>query len=241
MLRTEVAVMSSPGEPWNGRARVSQLGKPLWDCLHDHTSLSVLEYLIQFLTAKDALPLLQFWFSVASFKNALPSSVLPPNNSETVTESGTLSLVQSGFEVNDTRTLKPQQATTSAIITGADTISVVPTALPNSVIQSRSPTTFSASCDSSNGADQSAPMKTELVEVNQFSGCSQEDIKSFRASVNGVRGRGGMEGAVSKKRPNSEFQRTPPDITRQTSLSKSAFTFINNFLYIAHIATNNTL
>lgn len=227
--------MSSPAEPWNGKTRVSQLSKPLWDCLHDHTSLSVLEYLIQFLAAKDALHLLQFWFSVASFKKALASSVLPPNN---VTESDTLSLVQSGFEVNVIRTLKPQQVTTSAITTGADTITVVPTALPNSV---RSSTTFSASCDSSNGAGQSSPMTTELVEVNQSSGCSQEDIKAFSTSVNGVRGRVGREDEVSKKMSNMECHRKPPDITRQTSISKSAFISINNCVYIPHITTNNTL
>ena len=233
--------MSSPAEPWNGKARVSQLSKPLWDCLHDHTSLSVLEYFIQFLAAKDALHLLQFWFSVASFKNALPSSVLPPNNSETVTESGTLSQVQSGFEVKDTRTLKPQQVTTSSITTGAHTITVVPTVLPNSVVQSRSPTPFSASCDPSNGAGQSAPMTTELVEVNQSSGFSQEGIKAFSTSMNGVRGRVGREDEVSKKMSNIECQRKPPDITRQTSLSKSAFTSISNCVYIPHITTNNTL
>lgn len=208
-------VMSSPRGPWKAKARVSQLCKPLWNCLHEHTTLSVLEYLVQFLSAKDALHFLQFWFSVASFKNALPTSVLPPNSSVTVTESDTLSLVQS--EINDTRTLNPHHATTSAIRTGA--IAVVPTPLPNSTIQNRKPTSlFSASCDSSSGACQSAPMTTE-----QSSGCSQEDIKAFSTSVNGVRGREGREDAVGKKGLNSECQRKAPDITRQTSLSKSAF------------------
>ena len=58
------------------RERVSQLCKPLWECLNapDSSPLSVLEYFIQFMAARDALHLLQFWFSVASFRNAASSS-----------------------------------------------------------------------------------------------------------------------------------------------------------------------
>ena len=54
-----------------GRSRVSKLSQPLWSCLHsDQSPLSVLEYLIQFMAAREALHLLQFWFSVASFEKA---------------------------------------------------------------------------------------------------------------------------------------------------------------------------
>ena len=59
------------------RERVSQLCKPLWECLNAPDSshpLSVLEYFIQFMAARDALHLLQFWFSVASLRNAASSS-----------------------------------------------------------------------------------------------------------------------------------------------------------------------
>jgi hypothetical protein len=63
-----------------GKRRVSRLCQPLLNCLHsDQSPLSVLEYLIQFMAARDALHLLQFWFSVTSFRNAAPTSLTDSN------------------------------------------------------------------------------------------------------------------------------------------------------------------
>ena len=63
-----------------GKGRVSRLCQPLLNCLHsDQSPLSVLEYLIQFMAARDALHLLQFWFSVTSFRNATPTSLTDSN------------------------------------------------------------------------------------------------------------------------------------------------------------------
>ena len=61
--------------------RVSQLCKPLWDILHDQTPLSVLEYLVQFMDTRNSLHLLQFWFSVASFRKATSSGLSGANKS----------------------------------------------------------------------------------------------------------------------------------------------------------------
>ena len=65
-----------------GVKRVSQFCKPLWDCLNtsDQSPLSMLEYFIQFMAARNALHLLQFWFSVASFRGATPSLTRPGNS-----------------------------------------------------------------------------------------------------------------------------------------------------------------
>ena len=57
-------------------SRTSQLCKPLAAILKDTeagSTLSVLEYFIQYMEEKDALHLLQFWFAVESFKTATPS------------------------------------------------------------------------------------------------------------------------------------------------------------------------
>ena len=53
--------------------KVSQFRKPLGSILHDRGPLSTLEYWIQFLISRNGLHLLQFWFSVDSFKNASSS------------------------------------------------------------------------------------------------------------------------------------------------------------------------
>ena len=53
--------------------RTSQLCKPLSAILKDSGTLSVLDYFIQFMESEGALHLLQFWFAVESFKNAISS------------------------------------------------------------------------------------------------------------------------------------------------------------------------
>ena len=50
--------------------RVSQLCKPLDHILHDTSPLSLLEYFIQYMESAEGLDLVQFWFSVESFKHA---------------------------------------------------------------------------------------------------------------------------------------------------------------------------
>ena len=55
---------------WTSEARMSQLCKPLSAVLRDTSSLSMLEYFIQFMESIGALHLVQFWLSVESFKSA---------------------------------------------------------------------------------------------------------------------------------------------------------------------------
>jgi len=55
---------------WTSEARMSQLCKPLSAVLQDTSSLSMLEYFIQFMESIGALYLVQFWLSVESFKSA---------------------------------------------------------------------------------------------------------------------------------------------------------------------------
>ena len=55
---------------WTSEARTSQLCKPLSAVLQDTSSLSMLEYFIQFMESVGGLHLVQFWLSVESFKSA---------------------------------------------------------------------------------------------------------------------------------------------------------------------------
>ena len=55
---------------WTSEARTSQLCKPLSAVLRDTSSLSMLEYFIQFMESVGSLHLVQFWLSVESFKSA---------------------------------------------------------------------------------------------------------------------------------------------------------------------------
>ena len=55
---------------WTSEAQTSQLCKPLSAVLRDTSSLSMLEYFIQFMESVGSLHLVQFWLSVESFKSA---------------------------------------------------------------------------------------------------------------------------------------------------------------------------
>ena len=55
---------------WTSEARTSQLCKPLSAVLRDTSSLSMLEYFVQFMESVGSLHLVQFWLSVESFKSA---------------------------------------------------------------------------------------------------------------------------------------------------------------------------
>lgn len=212
--------------------RVSQLCKPLWNCLHEQTPLSILEYLIQFMAARDALHLLQFWFSVTSFKNAIPSSAMAPSHSnmpETVSEL----LVQgskSRCGTIDTRTLQSQQASVKdnnvLTVTGSGAISLQPTTLPTALDSSSRITSVSTSYHrSTTDASQSVPVS---VEVKQSGGCGD----STCGNMNGVSGGKEIEGedCVVVGRGNQvsmcgQRKGRTPEITRQTSLSKSILHF----------------
>lgn len=62
-----------------GNARTSRLCKPLRALLRESSPQSMLDYFIQYMEAKGALHLLQFWFAVETFKNAT-SHYASPNH-----------------------------------------------------------------------------------------------------------------------------------------------------------------
>lgn len=181
-----------------GEKRVSQLLKPLWNCLHEQSSpLSILEYLIQFMASRDAVHLLQFWFSVASFRNAAPSH----SGADTRhTDTGHCTPATPGVQVdkNTLHTLITQPYHTAAefnIRTQTEC-----TAVPASLL------TTPGTTDSGHCSTEAAP-----------SGVSITGAVSGRG-INGVAGRGEGGGG----RAGHAMTHRPPDVSRQTSLSKQA-------------------
>ena len=192
--------------------KFSQLWKPLCNCLHDHSSpLSVLEYLIQFMAARDALHLLQFWFSVASFQNAAPShSGATINTGYTDTQHCTPATtgVQVDKSTSHTQTTQPYHTTADLNIAIQAQCTAVPT--PLSTIPGNS---VSTNCDS----------ETDISVGGAITGVVCDGSGK---GMNGVAGRGeggGRDGGhTMTHRP-----------TRQHSLSKS-------LLYIAERARSYT-
>jgi A-kinase anchor protein 10 len=210
------------------KPRVSQLCKPLWNCLHDQSPLSILEYFIQFMTTRKALHLLQFWFSVASFKNALPSSTTeaPISSHHSITPTTSELLVQGDIESRCERSsagiLPPSQTSVehnNQAMAGADNTAVVLPKAQNDDIKDHS------SCHVSSSVRQSG---AAVVEVKPSGCCGDGDCGvSCVGGLNGLNGRRGRERdgdkpeVVRGNQSSMESQREgkTSEITRQTSLN----------------------
>ena len=217
--------------------RFSQLCKPLWECLHDQAALSVLEYLIQFMAARDALHLLQFWFSVASFKSASHSSstaAAPLNHSHTLAATS----VVSGSHVcaAETRAIgtvqsQPMKADHNSLL--MKSANSIPTSLPTTPDNCTEITPTSASCHSLGGS-ASVPIQLykeeaecdsliKALAVRQMAAGDDVHGGGGASTMNGVGG--GREGDVTVGREGQGSvggvrNGRPEEITRQTSLSK---------------------
>lgn len=206
--------MSSEGDV---RLRVSQLCKPLWNCLHDQSPLSILEYFVQFMTTRNALHLLQFWFSVASFKNAQSSSMTEApshySNNPTTSEPLVQGDDKSRFEGSCGRTLQSSQASAvhnNPAIAGVDNSDGMPRS-------------DQSTCHVSGSIRQT------IGEVKPSGYCGDGDCDvSCIEGLNGLNGRRGREregsepviGRGNQSSVESQREGATPEISRQTSLSK---------------------
>ena len=212
--------MSSEGDV---RPRVSQLCKPLWNCLHDQSPLSILEYFIPFMTTRNALHLLQFWFSVASFKNAQPSSTTEApshcSNNPTTSEPQVQRDDKSRFERSSIGILQASVSHNKHAMAGVDnSTGVLPK--PQSEISDQS---------SYHVSDSIRQSSATVEEVKPLGYCGDGDCDvSCIGGLNGLNGRRGREregnepviGRGNQSSLESQKEGTAPEITRQTSLSK---------------------
>ena len=191
------------------QTRVSQLSKPLWNCLHDQSPLSILEYFIQFMAAGDALHLLQFWFSVASFRNAIPSCATTTTTDTTQMDD----TVQQHCTpvISSSATTASRSDESSRCETSEDT-QIVPghrqaVGVPGFI--SQSPIRISSQPGDGDGESGTVTGAARGVSCVGTELC-----------MNDIGQRGGEDGGVAIGR---EEKSRPSDITRQPSLSESIY------------------
>lgn len=154
----------------------------------------MLEYWIQFLISRNCLHLLQFWFSVASFKNASSSSNKFPSRTPAT-------------ENSDIRKVECLSGESTGSLAGH--VSGKPDRM----------TSDSSCMDSVNEGIHNSHPKGEM-EPQSFVEFQSQEVST--TTLNGVGREVGMDGGVTEGTRSSMIsQRAEGGIVRQTSLSKS--------------------
>ena len=218
------------------RARVSNLSKPLWNCLHSEQSpLSMLEYLIQFMAVRDALHLLQFWFSVDSFRKATSSSVSKETTSSvsmetasSVAKKTTTSSLTSTNHMAPSLQYPPRSNVVSIIRrnegvcepnnnTHSDVVDHCP--LPSSS-SSHTPSLSGALNQDNNTVTTTVGNSTVVEPTNRES--YSDDYSNGGSGLKGGRGMNRDDDDMMVLMSNTDHQVKPlADLTRQHSLSES--------------------